>query len=103
MKVSGLRNLLNEFDEDQEFGISIGFPDFKDWAVDTYDISFKIHEEDGCLLLNVAVYLGDFDYPSIMRELMDLVEAIPEHACAPKKSKKRPRPFRSLIDKTGIW
>jgi hypothetical protein len=83
MKVSGLQRLLNDFDEDQEFGISIDFPDFKDWGVDTYDISFKVHEEDGCLLLNVAVYLSDFDYPSINRELKDLVKTIPEHACTP--------------------
>ena len=58
--------------------------DFKDWSADTYDIGWGMHEEDGGLVLQVSVYQADFDYHKIMREPIDIVEAIPEWACDPK-------------------
>jgi len=84
MRVDKLHRLLDEFDDDQEICISMKFHDFKDWSVDTYDIGWGIHEEDEGLVLKVSVYQADFDYSRIMRELKDIVEAIPEWVCSPK-------------------
>jgi len=84
MKVSMLRHMLDQFDEDFEVGVLIDFPDFKNWSVLTYDIVIEVCKEGGGPLLGAAVYLSDFDYPAINRELKDLVEAIPEHSCTPK-------------------
>ena len=84
MRVDELRNILDSFDDSKEVSISIRFHDFIDWTVDTGAFGFDIHGEDGSLVLKATVYQADFDYPGIMRELKDIVEAIPESVCTPK-------------------
>lgn len=84
MKISALRELLDNFDDDSEVCITIDFPDFKDWAIASYDIGVGINSEYGGLELQTSIRTADFDYPAILRELKDLAAAIPEEICTPK-------------------
>ena len=84
MKASDLIEFLGSFDDDQELCILIDFPDLKGWSVSSYDIGYSINEEDVGKgpMLKTAIYLADFDYPQILRDLKDVVAAAPEACCA---------------------
>jgi len=84
MKVSELIDFLENFDGDKEVSILVHLPDFEDWDISECSFAVSMDEDSGEPVLRTAVYMSDFDYPEILSELRDLVEAIPEYAFAPR-------------------
>jgi hypothetical protein len=82
MKVGYLKEVLASFDDDKELAILATFPNLTNWSVSTYDMAIGIDEETKSPQLEISIYLADFDYPQILRELKDIVAAIPEENCA---------------------
>ena len=59
MKISSLKALLKEFDDNDEIAVSIAIGDNK-IPVITYDISFGVNEHEG-FVLEVHISSSDFD------------------------------------------
>lgn len=78
MRIKQLTAALEAFDADQEIAISVAFPNIDDWTVLSYDVKLVAEDNSGDPVLEMAVYLADFDYPQIVAALKAAVAAIPD-------------------------